>query len=50
MNKLLRQYIPKNEIINEFNTLNLIEIQAKINNRARKNLNFEQPVDIFTIL
>ena len=47
MNKLLRQYIPKNEIINEFNTLNLKEIQTKINNRPRKNLNFEKPVDIF---
>jgi IS30 family transposase len=47
MNKLLRQYIPKNEIINDNNTLNLKEIQIKINNRPRKNLDFEKPVDIF---
>lgn len=47
MNKLLRQYISKNEIINDNNTLNLKEIQTKINNRPRKNLDFEKPVDIF---
>ncbi len=47
MNKLLRQYIPKNEIINDDKTLNLKAIQIKINNRPRKNLNFEKPVDIF---
>jgi IS30 family transposase len=47
MNKLLRQYIPKNQIINKDNTLNLKEIQSKINKRPRKNLDFETPVDIF---
>ena len=47
MNKLLRQYVPKNETINDNNTLNLKEIQIKINNRPRKNLDFEKPVDIF---
>lgn len=46
-NKLLRQYIPKKEIINQYNTLNLNEIQIKINNRPRKNLGFEKPVNIF---
>ena len=47
MNKLLRQYVPKKYIINADNTLNLKQIQQKINNRPRKNLNFEKPVTIF---
>jgi IS30 family transposase len=47
MNKLLRQYIPKNQEITKYNTLNLKEIQTKINNRPRKNLDFEKPVAIF---
>jgi IS30 family transposase len=46
-NKLLRQYIPKKQIINQSNTLNLNGIQKKINNRPRKNLGFEKPVNIF---
>lgn len=46
-NKLLRQYIPKNQIINQSNTRNLNEIQVKINNRPRKKLNFEKPVKLF---
>jgi IS30 family transposase len=47
MNKLLRQYVPKKEVINEINTLNLKEIQYKINRRPRKNLDYEKPVDLF---
>lgn len=47
MNKLLRQYIPKNQIINEHNTQNINEIQIKINRRPRKNLGFEKPVNLF---
>jgi IS30 family transposase len=50
MNKLLRQYIPKNQEKTKDNTLNLKEIQTKINNRPRKNLDFEKPVAIFIIL
>ena len=46
-NKLLRQYIPKKQTINESNTLELNKIQIKINNRPRKNLGFEKPVNIF---
>jgi IS30 family transposase len=46
-NKLLRQYIPKKQIINQSNTHNLNEIQIKINNRPRKNLNYEKPVNLF---
>jgi len=46
-NKLLRQYIPKKSIINKNNTLNLNEIQMKINNRPRKKLGFEKPFQLF---
>ena len=46
-NKLLRQYIPKNVIINETNTLNLNQIQMKINRRPRKNLGFQKPFELF---
>lgn len=47
MNKLLRQYIQKKEQINKENTSELKVIQMKINNRPRKNLDFEKPVNIF---
>ena len=33
MNKLFRQCMPKSEIINQHNTLNLKNIQVKTNNR-----------------
>ena len=46
-NKLLRQYIPKKSIINKDNTLNLNKLQIKINNRPRKNLNYEKPFELF---
>lgn len=46
-NKLLRQYIPKKSIINKNNTLNLKEIERKINRRPRKNLGFEKPFELF---
>lgn len=46
-NKLLRQYIPKKQIINKDNTHNLRVIQVKINNRPRKKLEFQKPVSIF---
>jgi len=47
MNKLLRQYYPKNKPITKHNTHNINEIQRKINNRPRKNLNYEKPFEIF---
>jgi len=47
MNKLLRQYYPKNKPITKYNTHNINEIQRKINNRPRKNLNYEKPFEIF---
>ena len=46
-NKLLRQYIPKKSIINQYTTLNLKEIQMKINRRPRKNLGFDKPFELF---
>ena len=46
-NGLIRQYYPKKEIIDEFNTKNIKQIQYKINRRPRKNLEFKRPVDIF---
>jgi len=46
-NKLLRQYIPKKSIINIHNTMNIKEIQMKINIRPRKNLGFQQPFELF---
>jgi IS30 family transposase len=46
-NKLLRQYVPKKIIINESNTQNLKEIQYKINRRPRKNLNYDNPKNLF---
>lgn len=47
MNKLIRQYIPKNEPITELNMKNISDIQYKINRRPRKNLNYKQPFKIF---
>jgi IS30 family transposase len=47
MNKLLRQYYPKNQVINKHNTRNIKEIQMKLNNRPRKNLGYQKPFEIF---
>lgn len=46
-NKLVRQYIPKKSIFNHYNDLQINEIQYKINRRPRKNLNYENPKNIF---
>lgn len=48
MNKLLRQYVPKKQIINQYNIQNINEIQIKLNNRPRKNLGFYKPIEIFS--
>ena len=47
MNKLLRQYYPKNQPINQHNTMNINEIKTKINNRPRKKLNYDNPKNQF---
>ena len=46
-NKLVRQYIPKKTNFNTLNQQQIKEIQYKINNRPRKNLNFYSPKEIF---
>ena len=46
-NKLLRQYIPKQSIINQCTALKIKDIQMKINRRPRKKLGFEKPFELF---
>jgi IS30 family transposase len=46
-NKLIRQYIPKGTNLNKLTTQQIKNIQYKINNRPRKNLNFYSPKEIF---
>ena len=46
-NKLVRQYIPKKSVFEKFDQKYIKEVQYKINRRPRKNLNFENPKDIF---
>jgi IS30 family transposase len=46
-NKLIRQYIPKGANFENFNRQQIKEIQYKINNRPRKNLNFYSPKEFF---
>ena len=46
-NKLVRQYIPKKSIFNNYNDQEIKEIQHKINRRPRKNLNYDNPKNLF---
>ena len=46
-NKLIRQYIPKKSNFNNYNDLNIMKIQKKINARPREKLKFENPKNIF---
>jgi len=46
-NKLVRQYIPKKSIFNQYNDNEIKEIQHKINRRPRKNLNYDNPKNLF---
>ena len=46
-NKLVRQYFSKKTNFNTINEQQIKEIQYKINNRPRKNLNFYSPKEIF---
>ena len=45
-NKLIRQYIPKGANFDNFTEQQIRQIQYKINNRPRKNLNFYSPKEI----
>ena len=47
INKLIRQYIPKNQSINLISQNDLALIQLKLNNRPRKKLHFQTPSSIF---
>ena len=46
-NKLVRQYIPKKSIFEHYNDQKIKKIQHKINRRPRKNLNYENPKNLF---
>ena len=46
-NKLVRQYIPKKSIFNTYNDQQIKSIQYKINRRPRKNLNYDNPKNLF---
>lgn len=46
-NKLIRQYIPKEENLNRYTQAQLNEIQYAINNRPREKLNFDTPKNLF---
>ncbi len=46
-NKLIRQYIPKKTDFRDINNLQIKEIQYKLNNRPRQNLNFYSPKETF---
>ena len=48
-NKLIRQYIPKKTNFNMINQQQIKEIQYKINNRPRQNLNFYSPKEKFSL-
>jgi IS30 family transposase len=46
-NKLVRQYIPKKAIFDNYNEQEIKNIQHKINRRPRKNLNYNNPKNLF---
>ena len=46
-NKLVRQYIPKKSIFSLYSEKEIKNIQHKINRRPRKNLNYDNPKNIF---
>jgi len=46
-NKLIRQYIPKKSIFATYNKQDIKNIQHKINRRPRKNLNYDNPKNLF---
>ena len=46
-NKLVRQYIPKKSVFNLYNEQEIKTIQHKINRRPRKNLNYDNPKNLF---
>lgn len=47
-NGLIRQYIPKKSDFNDYSVENIAEIQRKLNNRPRKTLEFDSPIQNLT--
>ncbi len=47
MNKLIRQYLPKNQHLNNVKDKLIKNIQIKINNRPRKGINYVRPFQLF---
>lgn len=46
MNKLIRQYLPKNIDFSKITNEDIYEIQEKLNNRFRKNFNYLTPNEL----
>jgi len=46
-NKLIRQYVKKEDSLNEYTQEQLTQIQHKINKRPREKLNFDTPKNLF---
>lgn len=46
-NKLIRQYVPKKSIFGLFSTEYLNQVNIKLNNRPRKLLDFNSPLNVF---
>lgn len=47
-NGLIRQYIPKKSDFSNYSVENIAEIQGKLNNRPRKTLEFDSPIQNLT--
>ena len=46
MNKLIRQYLPRNTNMHNINDQDLLQIQERLNSRPRKGLNFQTPNEV----
>ena len=49
LNKLIRQYIPKGTSFSEISKLQIKTIQSLLNNRPRKKLNFQSPIEALDV-
>jgi len=50
INGLIRQYIPKKKDLSELTDQNIYEIQEKLNNRPRKQLNYLTPNEVLAMV
>jgi len=46
MNKLIRQYLPRNINMHQISDNDILNIQEKLNNRPRKGLNYQTPNEV----